>query len=507
MIFSENQILQNPMQVFHNTAIDDTMKRTILIALFLLPLLSHAQNCDCESHFRWVKDTFEENDAGFTYALEQKGEYAYQVHNASFIKKIQDIQDADSCMATIRDWLTFFRIGHFYLGTSNPRKTNSNIKQPDREAIIKAFRHEEKFNLDVDVFKSSLSRKKTPDFEGIWFSAPYTVGIVKSGDDHIGFIIEGDGTYWSKNQVKLRIKKDSSAVYYMRDHSEQLFRSTKLLGKNYLQTGFVTFKRLLPTFEPDPKIERHMTSMLSKTPFVEMSDGHTAYLRIPSFDGTLKPVIDSVIRVNKDLILNHPNLIIDLRNNGGGSDRSYSEVLPILYTNPIRTIGTAYLSTPLNNNRMLDFINDPSYGMTTAEKKWAKESYEKLEEKRGQFVNLDSTTLELTRYDTIYPFPKKVGILINGNNGSTAEQFLLAAKQSQKVKLFGTTTAGVLDISNIHFVTSPCGDLTLGYSISKSMRIPYMAIDGKGIQPDYYIDSSIPDYQWIDFTQSILKTP
>jgi C-terminal processing protease CtpA/Prc len=109
------------------------------------------------------------------------------------------------------------------------------------------------------------------------------------------------------------------------------------------------------------------------------------------------------------------------------------------------------------------------------------------------------------KLDEILPYPKNIGIIINNKNGSTAEQFLLAAKQSKKVKLFGTTTAGVLDISNMYFVESPCKEFKLGYSLSKSLRIPDMEIDGKGIQPDYYIDKSIPQYDWVNYVNEILN--
>ena len=54
-------------------------------------------------------------------------------------------------------------------------------------------------------------------------------------------------------------------------------------------------------------------------------------------------------------------------------------------------------------------------------------------------------------------------------------------------------------------VKSPDGNFELGYCRSKSYRIPDMAIDGKGIQPDYYIDKSIPNAKWVDFVQNILE--
>ena len=154
---------------------------------------------------------------------------------------------------------------------------------------------------------------------------------------------------------------------------------------------------------------------------------------------------------------------------------------------------------------MLDFINNPDYGFSDEEKEWAQNAYDKLVERPGEFVNLDEEPVSIETMDTVYTYPKNIGILINENNGSTTEQFLLAAKQSKKVKLFGTTTAGVLDISNMMFLPSPCEEFGLAYSLSRSMRIPDMTIDDKGIQPDYYLDKEIPAYKWIDFVETTLK--
>lgn len=153
---------------------------------------------------------------------------------------------------------------------------------------------------------------------------------------------------------------------------------------------------------------------------------------------------------------------------------------------------------------MLDFISKPEYGFDEEGKKWAKESYDKLQADLGKFVSLMDPVM-VDKRDTVYSYPKQVGIIINHENGSTDEQFLLAAKQSKKVKLFGTTTFGVLDISNMYFVPSPCGEFELGYALSRSRRIPDFAIDGKGIQPDYYLDKSIPDSRWTTYVSQILN--
>ena len=167
-------------------------------------------------------------------------------------------------------------------------------------------------------------------------------------------------------------------------------------------------------------------------------------------------------------------------------------------------------STELNNKRMLDFYNNyEKYGYTIEDSEYLKKAYDKLNANLGKFVmiqgNGDGNTIDEEKLDKISPFPKNVGIIINNGNGSTTEQFLLAAKQSKKVKLFGTTTAGVLDISNMNFVDSPCKEFKLGYAISKSLRISDMAIDGKGISPDYYLDKSIQKYKWLDFVNGILN--
>lgn len=250
------------------------------------------------------------------------------------------------------------------------------------------------------------------------------------------------------------------------------------------------------TFKIAPKI-----TLDRNIPSAAIVDSITVVLRIPTFNSRYKKAIDSVIKSNDGIIKNHKNLIIDITNNGGGDDRSFAEIIPYLYTNPIRNVSVARLSTLHNNQFWEDQLKQPN--MSETDKSYYVSALTKLKANLGKFVVLNDSVYT-TRYSNVYRLSQHVAILINDKNGSTAEQFLLAARQSNKTKLFGITTMGELDISNMYSITSPNGKYTLWYCMSKSLRIPEYTIDNKGLSPDYFLDKSIPPAEWVTYVTDLM---
>lgn len=491
------------------------MKQILIIALALLASTQvFSQPCDCSSNLRWLIETFEKNDAGFQYVIDGKGENSYATHNKLYTEKASKISDLNECHKLLNDWTAFFREGHLNVQLiAQSQHTNEQTGPSDKE-IIEKYKNSEQFKIEKQAFDNYINKLgNNPGFEGVWFSEPYTIGIIKDDKnpnrEYVGFIVNSTSPFWQENQVKLEIFKSKegkySMKYYMSDHSAQDFEIVELWGETYIRagSGFISLKRVLPQQKPDENIERYYNLMYADKPSIEKVSGNTVLLKIPSFSYPNKKYIDSLLNSNDSLMKSTENLIIDIRFNGGGADASYQKIKPYLYTNPIRRIGGVYLSTELNNQRMVDFMNDPD--RSDDEKKWAKESLNKLNKHIGEFVDLDGSIVSIDTLENIYPNPKNVAILINRFCGSTTEQFLLEAKQSKKVKLVGTTTAGVLDISNLYYVISPSKEFKLWYGLSKSYRIPGMTIDGKGIQPDYYFDETIKPYEWIDQTMEIMN--
>jgi len=474
------------------------MNKALLFTLLLFTTVGFSQsNCSCEDKFKWMKETFEQNDAGFQYVVDKKGKVEYDRHNELILQKIKEAKDDTACIQVLYDWLYFFRKGHISI--------RQNIPQNNQAGAADVVKSDWPLNkTTVGKLKTHLAKLKEPGLEGIWEMNPYTIGIVKNNKGYEGFIIDAPGTSWQKGQVKLKMDADGkNGVLYLRNYSEYKISDSHFTGNNNLMLDNFSFKRLYPEIQDLGNIKLFNELIGSYKPIGKQLSQDTFILRIPYFDYNQKKIIDSVINANHDKITASKNLIIDVRNNGGGADRCYEGLIKYLYTNPIRTVGVEMLSTPLNNLRMEEFLADPD--LTEEGKKEIIETQEKLKANLGKFTNVNGWSVYTETLDTIYTYPQKVAILINKNNASTTEQFLLAAKQSTKVKLYGTTTAGMLDVSNMNFVNSPCGNLTLGYCLSKSYRIPDMAIDDIGLQPDYYIDVSIPDYEWIDFAEKIMN--
>lgn len=470
------------------------MKNLLFILLTLLSVSSFAQTCDCEKNFQWAKKTFEENDAGFQHAINLKGKSAYNVHTLNYLEKVKNVTDKSDCARIITDWLSFFRKGHLgFVALTSDSDNTGNAKESA------ASKHKTKPQLNVLDFKKYLSAKKQADYEGIWESDAYTVALKNNKGKFEAHVIESSNTDWDKNHPKFLINPDLSGVYYMGDYSEKPFKKAVLTNNVLLELDGIFFKRTFPVEKNnDPEIDLFLEIINAQEPFVKQVNENTYLLRIPSFDGGYKPQIDSLIKTYSSKITASKNLIIDLRGNGGGANKSYEALLPLIYTNPIQTIFWEHLSTELNNRRWKEWLNNPD--ITAENKAFLLKVNEKLDNNLGKFVNIyDNGGSETFEQKEIAAFPQQVAILTDEYNASATEQFLLSAKQNKKVKLFGHKTFGALDISEVNEVESPDQNFLLYYCLTKSLRLPDLPIDDYGIQPDYFIPKEIPNYKWIEF--------
>lgn len=211
----------------------------------------------------------------------------------------------------------------------------------------------------------------------------------------------------------------------------------------------------------------------------------TFLIRVKSFETEYVDTIKQYVKLYEQS--GCPNLIVDIRGNGGGLDYVYKPLLRLIYDRKGYGDGVAYYSTPDNIAMLEQYKGETT---DTSLKKWLRQLCKKLKSRPGEFVGDSTYVIE---YDSIHTYLRKVGIITDALVGSSAEQFVIEAKIiCSRLTVYGRNTAGGLDYSNPAQTLLPCG-LTLRYPMSRSFRvIKGRGIDDTGIIPDVPISLPIP---------------
>lgn len=445
--------------------------------VFIMSISSFGQSCNCNQELNFVKDKIENNYAGFTDKVNSRSKTSYDQHTLSFLKKTQSVTNPSHCVYLINEWLSFFKDGHILVGR------NRISKEKEEAELMERIKNIELISLSNDKI-SLLSGNK--GIEGVYINedSGERIAFIKSKTefrDYAGIIISSVGK-WSPGQVCMELKMNKDTLegivydkYFIPNNVK--FPIKKDSFGTYLREGIKQAKN-----------EKTSEATVSS----EILSAKTLYLKINTFNQNNAKKIDSLFKANQSNLAQMPNLILDLRNNGGGADFSYRPVTPYLYTEPIRNIGSDVLATADNITGWAAVATTD--GIPPDQKNFMNGVIKKMEQNKGKFISFseDSTI----SFDSILPNPKTVVILINKNCGSTTEEFLLLAKQSSKVTLMGEPTAGVLDYANVRGADFSCMPYMLYWATTRSKRIDQgMGIDNVGIMPDKKLK---PEEDWIN---------
>lgn len=227
----------------------------------------------------------------------------------------------------------------------------------------------------------------------------------------------------------------------------------------------------------------------------------TVLLTIPgSFALAAKSQLVDLLHRHDGTIRSTPCLIIDLRGNTGGSDATYSSLLPYLYTGPMEVVGVDVLASEGNARQweaMAAMIPEDEPDLARE----VRDIVRRMRAHPGEFVSLPDGRIT---FPEVMPLPERVGIIVDGACASAAEQFLLAAQQSTKTIVFGQPTRGVLDFSNPVPFPLPSGTRTVMIPTTRSRRLPTAPVDGVGIIPDITLKTENAA-RWVEIVREHLE--
>ncbi len=463
-----------------------------LLALAALPILVSAQTCPCTAQFDWLRQKLALNYSGYRDKVTPANQADFERHTADFQAKAAGVAADTACLRLMREWAQWFRDGHVQLSVKS--------KVSDDTAAIRArFAGWEKIVLSEARARTYFDLPDCAPVEGIYQNAEgnYRIALIRSPTPEREFaavVLKADSVWWMPGQIKFDLKQSApgqfTARYYMRDHSERQPAATFQAGKLEF-AGLGAWYRQYPG-QAVAVAPRQIFSL-------DRLDSATLLLRVPTMDESVRGELDSLIAANSALLDRSPNLIIDCRGNGGGSDITFYPLRPYVYTGNVKGYRGQIYATDDNLEKYERLRKNKDFPKNY--RLYFGHIARKMRRHKGEFVGKCGE--QTVKFKKAKPYPLRVAVLIDGDCASSCEQFVYYARQSKRVTLIGQNTAGIMDYGNLHTLESPCGVYNLAYPTSRSCRVEAgQAIDGKGLPPDVRVDEKTSD--WVEFTRGYL---
>ncbi|MDX8570449.1 S41 family peptidase [Elizabethkingia sp. HX QKY] len=476
------------------------MKIQIVLLFLLLSVFGYVNaqtQCNCNDALQKIILKIESEYPGFD--IKTKDKLLYNSVKESTTKLALENKKPSECLDILKAYTGFFKDRHIWVLPNEYLSQQNTISKNTETKTSKPA------NIDLKRFKKDIVTKPN-QFEGIWKDDNYEIGVKKvNQNEYIGFIIKADPKYWKPNEIKFRLFADGTYEYYTQDRSVQkgkykIYDSSIL----FFDASRFSFTKQLPAATLNQEEIKDKINDINGF-YVKKLTPRTTLIKLQSFSYIFLDVIKTMLEKNKKLIEISEFLIIDVRDNGGGTDNAYSAILPYISTNPIRSVGAEYLSSE-------NFIRNSQKYLQGLEKDSIKNKDEindlrkrivLLKENLGKYVNFSDKKVNIENINNAPKSPSQIVVLANNHTGSAAENFLLRAKQSKKVKIMGIPSSGVLDYANAMFFEYGCDNYKLLMPTYRSFRLPDYPIDNIGVQPDTYLDTSVSD--WVKYAVDYME--
>lgn len=308
-------------------------------------------------------------------------------------------------------------------------------------------------NIDVDKYVKGLIDRRYLYYD-YKKNKPYVrnLDITSDKDENISFTFESS----EGKELKMKLKTQKYTYDPYANYSEDDVVSTKILDKN-----------------------------------------KTAYIKVTSMANNFEKYYSKMIDFYKE-INDYPNLIIDIRENGGGADSFWENniVSPLIsssltsknyilfrngsYIKPFldETIGSGYITS----------INDKPY-------------FNKFKNKFWGFVSLNNTVSPCDAAG----FKGRIYLLVDDGVYSSAESFASFAKDTKFASLIGTATGGGMGV-NPAVAKLPNSGLVFNFAISCGLNSDGSINEETHTKPDIYAEETYSDFlksnEWMKTNKS-----
>ena len=251
------------------------------------------------------------------------------------------------------------------------------------------------------------------------------------------------------------------------------------------------------------KIGQYVPGMLARLqpfsydPSITPLDSQTVLVRMPDFGGYEVKVYDSLIKANFALLSRARTLIIDVRDNAGGTIRCFKPLFPLIWTNPIYEIhGLQLCSQAVIDEARGDYASYQKANDTARAARMLR-LIDTLERNKDSFRLTGGGEFPVVQVPNSV---RHVALVMDHGSRSAAELMALYFRQSKKVTFFGENTGGAVDYLDLLIYWLPHTHFQFWLAGTKrQITTDQPRYDGIGIPPDVPISDDVSD--WIDYVR------
>lgn len=299
------------------------MRKFILLILIFASSHAFSQNCNCTTDLDEIAKAVKKAPS-YKDGIKEKGEAYFETELSKIKLAIsKDLQQNKNCSAYIQQYLSLFKDKHLTLHADY-----SKIKSQ------KDVFESELFKLTQNKIIDSALLNFTDEIEGIYRDVyrNFSVALIKDTDNlgqYLGVVLSSRNSLWKPNQVKFILKKTEDGSYngffyddiHFAKYNKVTYADHKLNGVEWVKAERMKAEPINPFIVPTKKRWDY-----------KKIDAETDYVYLGTFNGMLAYESDTFYR---ELIpkLKGKKLIVDVRNNTGGGERSYNMFVNYINSN------------------------------------------------------------------------------------------------------------------------------------------------------------------------------
>lgn len=260
----------------------------------------------------------------------KKNKEAFKELHATTKIEAEKLESGFQCFILLNKLLVSINDNHSHIyGTDKGAKAEIRNDPAKFEEFKKStlFNSYPKPNLNLDSLKKSLVSKPVTDVEGIYSKKGYLeIGVYKSGEDFKAIVLKTENQIWQKGEIIYHLVPYGNN--YVLNIGGDIMSKWLMAYPERIENGLF----LTMGFQKDIHLTNYSRSLYPDSTYVRKEiSAETTYLKVGSFNSWY-PTLSDAENFYKSLqgTLTKKNLILDLRDNGGGGNRNSDGLLEII---------------------------------------------------------------------------------------------------------------------------------------------------------------------------------